>query len=259
MRNERTIKLLSSHQYWNNKRVLNSYEKRLADLNVELEAATSPTIRSLIEKSISSTNFAAHKFTELAECCKGLPKIIQNASDDLARENERSLNELKSLIEGSNSLNELENLDKGYKQTNSKLTKFCIQQTELAIKARNVNHDMNLNAITMGAEGLPKVLFERIYEPDFTDINYDAIKELINFSLGITVIGPLVGAASAIVGIKNRKKNKSSDVNSYIEGFENYNLSIELWSSAVDSTIQLIESLGVNSYSELNKAMKSDT
>ncbi|MDE1266275.1 hypothetical protein [Vibrio aestuarianus] len=237
----------------------NSYEKKLADLNVELEAATSPTIRALIEKSISSTNFAAHKFTELAECCKKLPQIIQNASDDLARENERSLNDLENLIEGSNSLNEIENLDESHKQANSKLTEFCIKQTEVAIKVRNSNHDMNLNVIKMSAKGLPQLLLERIYEPDFADINSDAIKELINYVLGMTVIGPFTGAASAIVGIKNNKKNKSSDANSYIEGFENYNLSIEFWCSAVDSTIQLIESLDANSYSELNKKFKSDS
>ncbi|EKH9213259.1 hypothetical protein NB550_21050 [Vibrio parahaemolyticus] len=237
----------------------NSYEKKLADLNVELEAATSPTIRTLIEKSICSTNFAAHKCIELVECCKRLPQIIQNASDDLDRENERSLNDLEILIEGSNSLNEIENLDESHKRANSELTEFCIKQTEVSIKVRNSNHEQNLNVIKMGAKELPKLLFDRIYKLDFSDINSDAIKELINYGFGMTPIAPVVGAASAIVGIKNSKKNKSSDANSYILGFENYNLSIECWCSAVDATIHMIESLEVNSYSELNKAFKSDS
>ena len=236
--------------------MLNSFEIRIKELQVELESTSSPTIKSLIESSIKLTNYAVNKFTELVAQCENLPVIIKKASDDLNRENEKSLQELESLIEGAKVISALESIDEIQKQANAKITEFCIKRTEEVIKVRNLNHDLNLKAISMGAEMLPEVLFGTIFSEDISSVNYESIKDMISFAVGATPAGPFIGAASTIMGIKNRKKKNASNANSYIESFEGYNAAIVCWANAVDETIKSINLLEKNSYAELNKSIQ---
>jgi len=110
----------------------------------------------------------------------------------------------------------------------------------MLIDQRNEQFQYQAKIVTRLVPSLLTYLQHNIY-PLQNNGNTNAIKETLAFTIGLSPLGPLSSALSAIDKILNYETHAVSKTNEYLNALEHYIKQSDTWLTAVDEVIVLIE------------------
>lgn len=221
---------------------VNAYDKRLSEFEHARSTAKSILLRNHYAQAIGLTKRSLWVFKELLEAYgAGADEAARLDNQQLDYRNQKLLQLGKQLQEAT------QQLDSETDELMRSAVKLRIRmlQSMLETDLSGVNAELLHIQSSIKLEVVPRLaeqLFDKIYSPDEKSFAFEAVKDGINFAIGLVPwLSLFHSGLLTIYGIATRREKLKNDADQHVLYLEDYCHALNMWCDAAHSAIRSLQ------------------